>query len=99
MRNCILIILFCSLIITASSCSDRLQQINNRLSDLVGKEIIIPENLTFSVMDKEVDIDFGDADFTIITYIDSAGCTPCKMKLPIWDNVINEFKANNSSYN
>lgn len=66
------------------------------LSQLVGKEIIIPENLTFSIMDKEVDIDFEDADFTIITYIDSAGCTSCKMKLPIWDNIINEFKADDS---
>lgn len=79
-----------------SACGSRLSHEREMLSLLVGKEIIIPENLTFSVMDKEVDIDFGDADFTIITYIDSAGCTPCKMKLPIWDNVINEFKANDS---
>ena len=79
-----------------SACGSRLSHEREMLSQLVGKEIIIPENLTFSVMDREVDIDFGDADFTIITYIDSAGCTPCKMKLPIWDNVINEFKANDS---
>lgn len=79
-----------------SACGSRLSHEREMLSLLVGKEIIIPENLTFSVMNKEVDIDFGDADFTIITYIDSAGCTPCKMKLPIWDNVINEFKANDS---
>lgn len=78
------------------ACSSRLSHEQEMLSQLVGKEIIVPENLTFSVMDKEVDIDFEDADFTIITYIDSAGCTPCKMKLPIWDNVINEFKADDS---
>ena len=29
-------------------------------------------------------IDLSDADFTIFTYMDSTGCTSCKMKLAIW---------------
>lgn len=29
-------------------------------------------------------INLSDADFTILTYVDSVGCTGCKMKLPLW---------------
>ena len=38
-------------------------------------------------------IDLSDADFTIISYVDSAGCTPCKMKLPLWKEFINSFDS------
>lgn len=36
-------------------------------------------------------IDLSDTDFTIVTYVDSAGCTACKMKLPLWKKFFNSF--------
>lgn len=45
------------------------------------------------IQDTPIDYDMDNADFKIITYIDSAGCTPCKMKLSRWNAVVNEFKA------
>lgn len=34
-------------------------------------------------------IDLTDAEFTILTYVDSSGCTECKMKLLQWKEIIN----------
>ncbi len=46
-----------------------------------GKEILFPDSVcTFG---DSIPISF-DADFTIIAYYDSTGCTSCRMKLPYW---------------
>lgn len=63
------------------------------LVSLLGREITIPDSIVCLIQDKEIDYDMGDADFKIITYIDSADCTTCRMKLPEWDKTINRFMA------
>lgn len=60
---------------------------------LVGNEIAIPENLSFQILNDTIDFNLDDAEYTIVAYIDSAGCTPCKMRLREWDNLINQLKA------
>lgn len=59
---------------------------------LMGREIAVPEGLQARILDIPVDFEPG-ADFTVVCYIDSAGCTPCRMKLPVWNEVINSYKA------
>ena len=59
---------------------------------LMGREITLPEGLQARILDATVDFEPG-ADFTVLCYIDSAGCTPCRMKLPVWNEVINSYKA------
>ena len=47
-----------------------------------GKEIKFPARLVFTVQGKDiVDFDFKDADYKVVTYIDSVGCTSCKLNL------------------
>ncbi|MDE6076122.1 MAG: DUF1573 domain-containing protein [Muribaculaceae bacterium] len=50
-----------------------------------GKEIVFPEVMTDFLTGDTIDL--TDANFTILTYVDSAGCTGCKMRLALW----NEF--------
>lgn len=38
-------------------------------------------------------IDISGADFTLITYIDSAGCTDCRMKLPLWTRFLDSLDS------
>lgn len=38
-------------------------------------------------------IDFSDADFTILTYVDSMGCTGCRLKLPLWTKFIESLNS------
>lgn len=53
----------------------------------------MPDNLTCQILNDTIDFGFSVADYTIIAYLDSAGCTPCKMKLREWSNLINRFEA------
>lgn len=59
----------------------------------VGREFLFPESCTFSVSDNLFDINVFDADFKIITYIDSNGCQACNMKLQAWQHAIDSFKS------
>ena len=66
-----------------------------RLSKLVneweGKEILFPAHSTFTIQGKDtVDFDFRDAEYKVVTYIDSVGCTDCKLQLPRWKELMAE---------
>ena len=63
------------------------------MKEYVGSEVRFPEGLVYMVKGDTVVYNPGDADYTIVTWIDSAGCTPCRMKLSLWDRVINELKS------
>lgn len=76
-----------------SSCTTIDKDHRKVVEEWVGKEIIIPSNLKYRVGGNFIDYDFFNADFKIVTYIDSDGCTSCKMKLKSWDKFINELKS------
>lgn len=75
------------------SCSGSNKEQQDIVAEWVGKEIVIPEGLGFQVGNIPVDYDFDAADFKIVTYVDSAGCTNCRMKLKDWEKVIDGFKS------
>lgn len=69
-----------------------------RLSRLVneweGKEILFPAHSIFTIQGKDtVDFDFKDAEFKIVSYIDSVGCTGCKLQLHRWKELISEVDS------
>lgn len=79
-------------LVMLGACTKRSKQ-RAVVEEWVGKELIMPDELTFQIQDIPINYDFNNADFKIVTYIDSTGCTNCKMKLPLWDKVINELKV------
>lgn len=86
-----LLILLLSLLLC--SCRERVSHEREILSDLLGKEISIPDNLDYRILETQIEYDIDAAKYKIIVYIDSTGCTSCRMKLHKWDNVINELKT------
>lgn len=77
--------------IISTSCSNRLDKESRLLSELLNREIAIPESLMCHIGSSTMLYDMKYADYKIVTYIDSNGCTPCHMKLKKWDSLINEF--------
>lgn len=77
----------------ACSCNGKKAELRDAVTLLVGNEIAIPENLSFQILNDTIDFNLDDAEYMIVAYIDSAGCTPCKMRLREWDNLINQLKA------
>ena len=91
--NHLLYTMFSLALTLLASCSLKNKEQQDIVTEWVGKELIIPDNLQVQVGDTPIDYDFDDADFKIVTYIDSSDCTGCRMMLPLWNKFINELKA------
>lgn len=78
-----------------SSCEESEKE---RLSRLVkeweGREILFPAHSTFTIQGKDtVDFQYQDAEYKVVTYIDSIGCTSCKLQLPRWKELMAEVDS------
>ncbi|MBR5611780.1 MAG: DUF1573 domain-containing protein, partial [Bacteroidaceae bacterium] len=76
------------------SCSESREEAVYRLvKEWTGKEIKFPERSVFTVQGKDtVDFTFQDADYKVLVYVDSIGCTSCKLQLDRWKKVIKEMR-------
>lgn len=80
------------LISTVVSCDSATQSNRDAVSETVGRQIFIPDNLIVRVKNDTIDCDFSDASFKLLVYVDSSDCTSCKMKLGKWIDIVNEYK-------
>ena len=78
-----------------ASCQESKEEAMLRLvNEWNGKEIIFPSHSTFTVQGKDtVDFSFVDADYKVLTYIDSVGCASCKLQLPRWKEWVHEVDS------
>ena len=69
------------------------ERFTRMVNEWMGKEIRFPEHSVFTVQGKDtVDFAFRDADYKVVSYIDSTGCTSCKLKLDSWKEFIEEVQ-------
>ncbi len=92
-KNIVLNLMMQLSLLAMISCSGSNKEQQDIVAEWVGREIVIPGELGFQVGNIPVDYDFDAADFKIVTYVDSSGCTNCRMKLKDWEKVINSFKS------
>ena len=58
------------------------------------KQINFPDHSVFTIQGKDtVDFPFMDADYKVVTYVDSAGCTSCKLQLNRWKELVAEVDS------
>ena len=78
-----------------ASCSESREEAMFRLvNEWKGKSVIIPVRSVFTVQGKEVvDFNYRDAEYKILVYTDSVGCTSCKLQLPKWKQMIAEVDS------
>lgn len=54
-----------------------------------GKEIVFPQDMAFTrFVTESVDYRIPDAEYKVLVYVDSVGCTSCKLQLPKWQELI-----------
>jgi len=77
------------------SCQESREEAMLRLvNEWNGKEIKFPSRSVFTIQGKDtVDFKFQDADYKVVTYIDSVGCTSCKLQLPRWKELMAEVDS------
>jgi Protein of unknown function (DUF1573). len=64
------------------------------VTEWMGKTIRIPDNVRSKVMGRDtVCPDLFEKPYKILVYIDSAGCTSCKLRMPDWKDIISEADA------
>ncbi len=67
-----------------------------------SRELIFPENPIFTKLGRDtIAFDTDDCDYRIFTYIDSIGCTSCKLQLLKWKELMTEFDSltnNNTAF-
>ncbi len=73
------------------SCSIDKNPYEKYTSEWQGREIVFPHTMTDVITGDTIDL--SEADFTILTYVDSAGCTSCKMKLSIWKSFLESLDS------
>lgn len=83
------------LYLTLCSCeeSDK-ERITRLVKQWEGKEILFPENMVLTRHGVDtLDYQIPDANYTIVSYIDSVGCTTCKLQFPRWKQVMHEMDS------
>ena len=74
-----------------SSCvNPQKKQYTDLLQDWMNREIQIPDNPVFTVLARDT-VDFPmQADYKILTYVDSVGCLSCKLQLDRWKELMED---------
>lgn len=89
----ILTLLVSAATLLTSNCNDKRAAHTNIITEWIGREIVMPDDLVYQIKDDTIDLDLSRPDFKIISYVDSTGCTSCRMKLAMWSELINELKS------
>lgn len=69
------------LLLFAACDSQKSNECTETLEKIIGTELQFPSGLTFAIQNKPVDYNINDSEFKIVTFIDSSGCTQCRLKL------------------
>ena len=83
-------LLYSTAAILLSSCQNPGQDhITQLVEEWQGKEVLFPENPVFTRQLKDtVDYRIPEAEYKVLVYVDSIGCTSCKLQLPKWKEFI-----------
>ncbi len=88
MKRLLFYILF--LFLLSSACQDKKKEQFTRLvQKWQGKEIVFPQDMEFTrFVTDPVEYRIPDAEYKVLIYVDSTGCTSCKLQLPKWKELI-----------
>lgn len=88
-------ILVLAAVLSLFSCKDKkTEQISEAVNAFIGKQIIIPEDsLQAKIMGRDtLCMDMLSSPVKILVYVDSTGCSPCKMELAAWSLHLKELE-------
>lgn len=96
------VIIICAYIFLFSCQGTPKDKIQEELLRWQGKEIKFPKKMVFTKFTKDTTLyDFDNHQYKILIYVDSAGCTSCKLRLGVWKFLakeINELSKNQVGY-
>ena len=87
--NLIILVLFPIFFSCKNEHKEKEKHISQLVNEWQGKQILFPENAIFTrYLTDTTDYQIPQSDYKILVYIDSIGCTSCKLQLPKWKELI-----------
>lgn len=87
------VILIIGILVLSCSETDK-ERITRLVKEWEGKEILFPDNIVYTVYGMDtVDYTLPKSSYTIVSYIDSVGCTSCKLQLNRWEAYMHEMDS------
>ena len=75
------------------SCQGKRDDVGTILQEWQGKEICFPDNMLFTIRGNDT-VDFSYVGkYKILSYVDSTGCTSCKLGLDKWTEYISQIDS------
>ena len=69
--------------------TNKKEQLTHLVQKWQGKEILFPRNITFTqFVTDTVNYKIPQTDYKVLIFVDSNGCTSCKLQLPKWKKLI-----------
>lgn len=81
------------------SCDNRKSYLINTLKEYSGNKIIFNDTLETKIYGKNIDNFLIKGNYTILNYIDSSGCSACRLKLYQWKLLKEELDSINLNLN
>lgn len=83
-----LYILFLLFLLTVCQ-ENKKEQFARLVQEWQGKEIVFPQDMAFTrFVTEPMEYQIPDAEYKVLIYVDSVGCTSCKLQLPKWKELI-----------
>ena len=77
------------LFLLAACRENKKEQFARLVQEWQGKEIVFPQDMAFTrFVTEQVEYRIPDAEYKVLIYVDSTGCTSCKLQLPKWKELI-----------
>lgn len=82
---------FILFVLSLFSCKEtKKENISHLVKEWNNKKIVYPDIMHFTVLGADTNFLFK-SEYRIITYVDSAGCASCKLKLEWWKKFISQL--------
>jgi hypothetical protein len=73
---------------------EKKQALTNLVAQWQGKEVLFPDSLIFTHYATDtVEYSIHASDYKVLVYVDSMGCTSCKLQLSRWKELIAEIDS------
>ena len=94
------IISFLAGLMVITACQDKKkEEAVSAVKEWMGKEILFPKNSIFTIRGTDtIDFALNASDYKIVSYIDTAGCVACQLKLAEWQRFMDEVDAASSTH-
>lgn len=92
MKQIVVIVLSAFLLISCAETEK--DKITRLVREMEGKEIVFPDDIVYTVYGTDtVNYVMPEREYTIVSYIDSIGCTSCKLQLHRWKEFMSEMDS------